>query len=208
MAEQRKTDRRVIRTENAIKSAFIDLLKKKGFEAITVNDIVNAVNISRGTFYLHYLDKYDLLAKMQDEFIQELSENLTTYFESVSCECTSQTFDKISRGYYNSFLSMFKENAALVLLYLDMDGEFSFMKKLRDLMEFNLTHNLYFWLNIQNTSIPSQYIFAYLFGSDIHLIIEWLKGKCVEPVEVIADYLLEMSSKGPCAIILSSAEEE
>lgn len=57
-----KTDRRIVRTKKDIKETFISLLEEKGFEKISVSDLTEHANINRGTFYLHYQDKYDLLA--------------------------------------------------------------------------------------------------------------------------------------------------
>ena len=51
------------RTEKLIYLGFQELLSKKLFSKITINDISEASMINRSTFYLHFLDKYDLLAK-------------------------------------------------------------------------------------------------------------------------------------------------
>lgn len=62
-----KTDLRIVRTRAAIRSHFLDLLLQKNFNEITVKDITHAANIGRGTFYLHYEDKFDLLDKVMQE---------------------------------------------------------------------------------------------------------------------------------------------
>lgn len=56
-----KKDLRILKTEKAIKDAFLDLLKKNKYAKITVNDIAMNAMINRNTFYLHYVDKDDLL---------------------------------------------------------------------------------------------------------------------------------------------------
>ncbi|WP_212981769.1 TetR/AcrR family transcriptional regulator, partial [Bacillus paramobilis] len=58
-----KIDRRIIKSQNAIQSAFIEMLITDGFDKITVKNITEKANIGRKTFYLHYLDKYNLLDK-------------------------------------------------------------------------------------------------------------------------------------------------
>ena len=59
--EIEKQDLRKIKTHRAIDQAFTKLIAEKGFEAITIKDISEAALINRGTFYMHYADKYDLL---------------------------------------------------------------------------------------------------------------------------------------------------
>ena len=56
-----KQDRRIQRTQQAIWEAFFSLLVEKGYENVSVQDIVERANIGRTTFYAHYSDKEDLL---------------------------------------------------------------------------------------------------------------------------------------------------
>jgi AcrR family transcriptional regulator len=53
-------DRRVARTRAMLQQAHISLILKKGYEAITVDDICDAANVGRSTFYAHYTSKDDL----------------------------------------------------------------------------------------------------------------------------------------------------
>ncbi|MDD9269499.1 TetR/AcrR family transcriptional regulator [Paenibacillus sp. GCM10023248] len=69
-----KVDRRIGKTQEAIKNAVIDLMSEKNFDEITIRDISDRANVSRGTIYLHYLDKYDLLDKLVESHINELRE--------------------------------------------------------------------------------------------------------------------------------------
>jgi AcrR family transcriptional regulator len=54
-------DPRVRRTRLLLQEALVRLLKKKGFDEITVQDIAEEATINRATFYAHYPDKYALL---------------------------------------------------------------------------------------------------------------------------------------------------
>jgi len=67
-----KTDRRIIRTKEAINKAFLELFSEKELEQITINDIADRANVNRGTIYLHYSDKYDLLDKSIEEHLNKL----------------------------------------------------------------------------------------------------------------------------------------
>lgn len=67
-----KLDRRVIKTKEAINKAFLELFSEKELEQITINDISERANVNRGTVYLHYSDKYDLLDKSIEEHLNKL----------------------------------------------------------------------------------------------------------------------------------------
>lgn len=54
-------DRRVRRSRRALRSALVDLVLEKGFQAITVEEITARADVARATFYAHYRDKDDLL---------------------------------------------------------------------------------------------------------------------------------------------------
>ncbi|MGL3600309.1 TetR/AcrR family transcriptional regulator, partial [Veillonella sp. ZSJB6] len=56
-------DLRITRTKQLIKSAFLELIDEHGFEAVTVKAITERAGINRGTFYSHYVDKFDLMEK-------------------------------------------------------------------------------------------------------------------------------------------------
>jgi AcrR family transcriptional regulator len=58
---KRPIDRRVARTRAMLQKAHISLILEKGYEAITVEDICDAANVGRSTFYAHYTSKDDLM---------------------------------------------------------------------------------------------------------------------------------------------------
>ena len=64
-------DRRTQYTKMVISESFFSLLKEKGFSKITVAEICKAAQINRGTFYLHYEDKYALLNEVIDAALDE-----------------------------------------------------------------------------------------------------------------------------------------
>lgn len=56
-----RRDRRVSKTRKALKEALTDLILKKGYEGVTVQDIIDRADVGRSTFYAHFIDKDDLL---------------------------------------------------------------------------------------------------------------------------------------------------
>jgi AcrR family transcriptional regulator len=62
-----RTDRRVERTRQLIRAAFRSLLEEKGFETLTVQEIIDRANVGRATFYAHFDSKDELFASGFDE---------------------------------------------------------------------------------------------------------------------------------------------
>jgi AcrR family transcriptional regulator len=69
-----RVDRRIAKSQEAIKKAVTELMSEKGFDDITIQDIADRANVNRGTIYLHYTDKFDLLDKMIEEHMDNLRE--------------------------------------------------------------------------------------------------------------------------------------
>ena len=55
-----KEDLRIIKTKKNIEYSFLKLLKTIPFQKMTIKQILEEALINRGTFYHHYIDKYDL----------------------------------------------------------------------------------------------------------------------------------------------------
>jgi|SRR6266851_1249651 len=65
-------DRRSARTRRALHEALISLILRKGYDAITVQEIIDQADIGRATFYAHYRGKEDLLRGGFDALRAEL----------------------------------------------------------------------------------------------------------------------------------------
>jgi len=71
---KKPVDLRVKRTHLLLRQALMELMPEKGFQAITVQDIVDRAMINRATFYEHFTDKYALLEySLRDLFRQTLT---------------------------------------------------------------------------------------------------------------------------------------
>jgi AcrR family transcriptional regulator len=56
-----RIDRRIQKTRKLLSQALLDLILEKGYERVTVQDILDRANVGRSTFYTHYENKELLL---------------------------------------------------------------------------------------------------------------------------------------------------
>jgi AcrR family transcriptional regulator len=70
----KEIDRRVARTRNALHQALISLILRKGYDATTIQDIIDKADVGRSTFYAHYTGKDDLLHGGFERLRTELAE--------------------------------------------------------------------------------------------------------------------------------------
>jgi AcrR family transcriptional regulator len=67
-------DRRAARTRKALHDALMSLILRKGYEATTVQDIIDEADVGRSTFYGHYTGKEDLLRSGFQTLRRELAD--------------------------------------------------------------------------------------------------------------------------------------
>lgn len=67
-----KHDLRVIKTKKNIHNVLLDLLKKKSLSQISITELCNLAEISRGTFYFHYQEIGDILDEIFEKTMQDL----------------------------------------------------------------------------------------------------------------------------------------
>src|ERR1700681_3168253 len=67
-------DRRITRTRGVLQHALTALILKKGYEAVTIQDICDEANVGRSTFYAHYTSKDDLKRSGFEHLRKELAD--------------------------------------------------------------------------------------------------------------------------------------
>jgi AcrR family transcriptional regulator len=73
------TDRRVQKTRKLLQEALIELVAEKGYESVTIQEILDKANVGRSTFYAHFQDKEQLLHSILerlDELFEQHKEQL------------------------------------------------------------------------------------------------------------------------------------
>ena len=66
-------DRRVQKTRKLLQDALMELVAEKGYEAVSIREILDRANVGRSTFYAHFQDKDHLLHSILDR-LDELFE--------------------------------------------------------------------------------------------------------------------------------------
>lgn len=69
-----QTDRRVQRTRELLRSSLFALIAEKGYDALSVQEIIDRANVGRATFYAHFHNKDDLLLCGFDTLRKELKQ--------------------------------------------------------------------------------------------------------------------------------------
>lgn len=194
MNQPQAVDRRIARTRLAIQNALVALIKEKGLDAITVRDIVTLANINRGTFYLHYKDKYDLLEQTEAEILQDI-QNLFMQAKATRAEETNGT--EQLQQLLIQILGYVKDHAELMHAILGLQGKYSFITRFQRTVEKNLNLEILAGLKVDKFLVPKEYLIAYVLHANLGVLQAWLAGNCQEPPREIARVLFRLSFDGP-----------
>ncbi|MEO8102677.1 MAG: TetR/AcrR family transcriptional regulator [Betaproteobacteria bacterium] len=74
--ELKKPDRRVHRSRRTLHEALLALTVERGYDAVTVQQVLDRAEVARSTFYAHFRDKEDLLLAGFQEMRGALPGNL------------------------------------------------------------------------------------------------------------------------------------
>lgn len=178
-----KIDLRILKTRRAIKEAFLALMYKDGFEAVTVQQILNGALVNRSTFYAHYRDKYDLRDRIEDELVDELAERA---MESIPRGGAPAGKGKAIRAYLDAMLDCLLENKELVSHLLGPGGDPAFVAKLSA-----RTHDVWGESGLlDRLALPERYVFAGLSGMVSGVLSEWARSGFEEGKSEVSDVLI------------------
>ena len=68
-------ERRRLQTRKLLIQATLQLVLEKGFDAISIQDITDRADLGRGTFYIHFKDKEEVVWTAFKDLFQELEQN-------------------------------------------------------------------------------------------------------------------------------------
>ncbi len=177
-----QTDRRIAKTKKAIYTSFLELLNSKGYQAITVQDIIDLADVGRSTFYSHYESKELLL----DELCHYLFHHLFEREAHVSAE-----------DYLAHIFLHFRKNQDHVSSLLLSKNDY-FLRQLHKELEAHVFPMVAEDLKKGHPTIPTSYLKHFVITNFTETLTWWLKkGKSYNEQEVVRFYLdiMEMTIK-------------
>lgn len=94
--QEETQDRRIKRTKMLLQNALVDLMLEKAVGKISVKELTQKADVNRSTFYLHYLDIYDMLEQMENEFVETIQGFFHVFFTPLPTSMPLTLFVNIS----------------------------------------------------------------------------------------------------------------
>ena len=183
-------DRRQQKSRAAIFEAFGSLLSQKSYSRITVQDIIDAANVGRTTFYAHFPTKDDLL----HEVCHSLFEHV--FFDTPG---VADTHDfSVDTGNAHAILSHILYHLRDSIIHTPgiIRGE------CRELfLQFFQQHlighfeTLIPYDKAEQAEIPGKYLIGHLSGSFLNLVQWWIEDEFKTTPDTLAEYYI--AANGP-----------
>lgn len=190
--ENRKDDLRKIKTRMALDGAFTSLIKEKSFDDISVKDITERAMINRGTFYMHFQDKYELLNAYETELLSDLSKNLMENIDE-----HQKLTRKMAKDIAIKTFEYVDINSERIIALFNNPGVKGFEQKIQEYMSAYYRDKVSQILNPEKVKVDINYLIAYITGAHISLMKRWLENQRRESWEELAQILEIISVKGP-----------
>jgi AcrR family transcriptional regulator len=190
-----KKDRRVLRTKTKIRDTFAKLIDQKGLDRVTVKDVTDHADINRGTFYLHYQDKYDLLEQSEDDLLEGIK-RIAKDLDTVNMKKWDSRREPHPAA--EKYFSYLKEHAVFVKAVLGPKGDPGFQNKLKNLIANQIKMRLTD-LSKEKLPIPLDYLIAYVVSAHLGVVQHWFEGGLKDSPAEMAVMLSNMNFYGPLA---------
>lgn len=178
-------DRRIQYTKKVIKETCIELLSEKDITKVSVSELCKKADINRATFYRYYLDIFDLLSKIQNEFVDELKDSYKDYNSKDNELC----------DYVLALLKTCLNNKNLVKILFYSKNSISFLDAI---LEDAYTRFKDRW----QSDVPDlkeediEYATVYIFNGTLGIVNYWIQNDFNEKIEPLAKTIVDLSYFG------------
>ncbi|WP_445450890.1 TetR/AcrR family transcriptional regulator [Enterococcus faecalis] len=178
--EKQKKDILFYRTKERIITAITELLKVKSFDQVTVKDICKKATISRSGFYLHYMNKYDLVEKYQLELIT----NINQLIEENSKENLSMEKTLIKLLYF------LKDEGQLLGLLISKKESVEIQNQVKKVLQQNALKNVIPHISFPlENEIEKHYLVIFFSNAMLGTLQEWINTEQKEDHEELVQIL-------------------
>ncbi len=173
-------DRRQRKTRKAIFEAFGALLERKSYHSVTVQEIIDAADIGRSTFYAHFETKDDLLRELCRELFGHVIDS------AVDCTHTHGLYSDGSapQSVFCHLLQHLEENQNNILGLLSCESSEIFLRYFKD----SLNELVQSQLSTQKQSrlmLPRDFLGNHSSSAFVETGLWWVKnGRKQTPAEL------------------------
>ena len=174
------------KTRALLMSCLLRILRDMPVSAVKVSDLCRMADISRGTFYFHYKDIYDMMDKEEDVIFKQFSDVVNRY--------TGNDLVTSPPDLFTTFFQLILDYESFCAVLFGPNGDRQFLEKCKQTVG-NVVILMLRDLDLGNDESKNRYIKSYVVNGFLGITESWLDSGCIEtPAEMSA---LAMSLLSP-----------
>ncbi len=175
-----------LNTKRKIAKAYFNLLDTKG-NKFSVTDIVEAAGINRGTFYLHFKSKEDV--------VRSIEEALSQNFKVLENEFRMTEIDRSPELILNKINDIIMQDVEFYRLIITSSNNDYFITKIKHIILTTISNNFRVMRYVA-TYEHFQMVVQYIVGGFISTYKEWFNKSIKCELSELADYLSLLIKEG------------
>lgn len=192
-------------TESKLQEAITKLLSTKTLEQVSVSDICREAGINRGTFYAHYIDKYDFFDKQIDNLVVVLSR---TILEPVTALKGTPRHELIPQEGVIKALAYVKEHYDLVAALTQHGTNMQLREHVQGIIGELLEQSAAAQgIQLSFGGVPEDYGRDMVLSGITAVMWHWIKKGCVESPEEIVRIVWTNKSYSPEELLTGTSHK-
>lgn len=183
-----KSDLRVIKTQESLRHALLELLKTKPLESISVAELCRLAQINRGTFYSHYKDVHEVFKRYLEVIVEDFRRAYEEPYIKTRFKIENITASMIEifhhvKKYQDFYQIVFDHRIPMMYYYLLFDTVRSFMEESLAKSYLDATDR-----------VQVDYLLSYQTNAILGLLMEWHRQNYATPAEELNKQLITILS--------------
>ena len=179
-------DPRILRTQESLQHALLELCRTEDFATLSISSIVDAAGVNRSTFYQHYADKETLLADALDAFVTEAQAQLDA--ANAGGDGSDNGVELHPRDLILRYFVHVRENVALYKTVLSSSGPPVIVERLVSRVSALAERGLVAQPAVASGKMPVNIAAASLAGSFVGILREWINMSPLPSAEKATDW--------------------
>ncbi|MBI9046536.1 MAG: TetR/AcrR family transcriptional regulator [Anaerolineaceae bacterium] len=158
-----------LKTYKHLQSISLELLLENGYDDLSVQDITKRAGLGRGTFYIHFKDKADVVWSLIQETLEDARE------QGSKIRTTQPAMPVEFFSYYNTFLHANKHKDQYLIMFGSLGSAELSSRAQRELAEQIVSQmkvlNIY-----RKFSGPKEVVASIVVGAFVRALVWWLEN--------------------------------
>jgi AcrR family transcriptional regulator len=183
-------DRRVARTRKALQHALLALMLKKGYDAITVEEICAEADVGRSTFYAHFTGKDDLKRCGLEDHLRKML--LERQHQAKEGAASNERF-----RFALPFLEHARDHLDLYRALVSKGGAPTTIKMIRQIVTEEVRRELAEAAKEKSPdALPREVVAQFIVGAFMSLLTWWLDGGAKLPAQRVDAIFRRLATEG------------